>query len=78
MTRIAVLALTLASAMALGACSEKSQTATHRKADGHAFEGTVNSAYAAPGWKAGDAASWETQMKERAQGQNEYSRAAAK
>ena len=64
-------------AMGLCACSEKPQTATHRKADGHAYEGTGNSAYTAAGWKAGDAASWEQVMKERAQGQNEYSRASA-
>ena len=64
-------------ALGLCACSEKPQTATHRKADGHAFEGTGNSAYTAAGWKVGDAASWEKEMKERTQGQNEYSRASA-
>ena len=51
-------------ALGLCACSEKPQTATQRKADGHAYEGTGNSAYAAAGWKAGDAASWEKVMKE--------------
>ena len=56
------------------ACSEKPQSATHRKADEHAYEGTTDG-YSVPGWKAGDAVSWEQQMKVRAQGQNEYSRA---
>ena len=31
----------------------------------------------APGWQSGDKASWEAQMRTRAQGQNEYSRVAA-
>jgi len=60
----------------LAACGEKPQTATHRKADGHAYDGTTDG-FAAAGWKAGDAASWEQQIRNRAQGQNEYSRASA-
>ena len=44
-----------------------------RKTDVPAWQGAVNP-YAAPGWKAGDQASWEQQMRVRAQGQNEYAR----
>ena len=57
-------------------CGEKPQTSGTRKSDVQAFQGTKDG-YSAPGWKAGDAASWEQQMKTRAQGQNEYSRASA-
>ena len=60
----------------LAACSEKPQTATIRKADGHAYDGPA-SAYTVAGWKPGDQASWEAQMRTCAQGQNEYSRAGA-
>lgn len=72
-----VVSLSLALVVALAACSEKPQTLGTRKADTPASAGT-GSAYVAPGWKPGDAASWDEQMRVRAQrGQNEYSRAAA-
>jgi len=65
--------------MGLAACTERPQTAAHHKADGHAYEGPATaSAYTAPGWKPGDETSWETQMRTRSQGQDEYSRAGAK
>ncbi len=38
--------------------------------------GVTPTRYAAPGWKGGDQASWEEQMRKRAQGQNEYTRTA--
>ncbi len=57
----------------LSACGEKAQTASARKADAPPSEGAV-AAFMAPGWKPGDATSWEAQMKKRAEGQNEYSR----
>ena len=73
----ALLALPVLVALcALGACGEKPQTQeAQRKTDTHAFQGAAP-AFAASGWKAGDAASWENQMRSRAQGQNEYSRTA--
>ena len=74
--RLAGVATVVVSSLLLMACSERPQTATHRKADGHAYEGTTDG-YAVPGWKAGDAASWEQQMKNRAQSQTEYSRTTA-
>lgn len=67
----------LAVLLALGACGEKPQTLTHRKADSPSWDGTKNG-FVASGWKAGDQTSWEDQMRLRAQSQNEYVRAAAK
>ena len=67
----------VALAISLAACGEKVQTAQTRKSDVKPSAGGENPAYAAAGWKAGDQASWDEQMRNRAQGQNEYSRAAA-
>jgi hypothetical protein len=75
--RIAALACAMSAVLALSACGEKPQTLTERKADSKAWE-SAQSGFAAPGWKAGDQAAWEEQMRQRAQGQNEYSRAPAK
>ena len=58
--------------LAFAACTEKPQTSS-RKADTKASDGPAG-AYTAPGWKPGDAASWEEQIRTRSQGQNEYSR----
>ena len=67
---------TLVALCALSACGERPQASQgQRKTDSHAFQGAAP-AFTASGWKAGDAASWENQMKSRAQGQNEYSRTA--
>jgi hypothetical protein len=68
--------LAAALAAALSACGERPQTAATRKADGIPWEGAQKS-HVAQGWKPGDQASWEAQMRVRAQGQNDYSRAAA-
>ena len=67
----------LASALLLSACAEKPQTAATKKFDAMPWDGS-QTAFAAPGWKAGDRASWEEQLKTRSQGQNEYSRAPAR
>jgi hypothetical protein len=71
----------LATVVGLSACGEKPQTATpigkFGKVDVAPSEGgsaTAQAAYTAPGWKAGDATSWEAQIKKRAEGQNEYTR----
>jgi hypothetical protein len=62
-------------AFALSACGEKPQTL--RKADSKSWDAAQN-AYVDPGWKPGDQASWEEQMRNRAQyGQNEYQRSPA-
>lgn len=65
-------------AAALSACSEKPQVAQTRKSDAQPWSGTTDPAYAAAGWQQGDQASWEQQMRNRAQGQNEYARGAVK
>jgi hypothetical protein len=65
-------------ALALVACGEKTSEAA-KKADVPAFQGsTGQAAYSAGGWKAGDQAAWDQQLRTRTQGQNEYSRAVAK
>ena len=60
-------------ALGLMACGEKPQTAGTRKADSQAWQAS-GSAYVAPGWKEGDHASWEEQLRSRAQGQNDYAK----
>ena len=67
----------LLAAMALGGCGEKAQVAATKKYDGKPWEAS-QSAYVVQGWKAGDQASWEQQLKARSQNQNEYARAAGK
>ena len=72
--RLTLTAAALALALAAAGCTETPQTST-RKADAPASQGAANP-FVAEGWKPGDAASWERQMKQRLQhGQNEYSRA---
>ena len=62
-------------ALALAACGEKTAGAV-KKSDVPAFQGSTGaSAYMANGWKAGDQSAWDQQLRARAQGQNEYSRA---
>jgi hypothetical protein len=64
-------------ACALAACGDAPQVGKVRKADVSAFQGSDTAAYTTPGWKTGDAVSWEAQLKSRAQfGQNEYTRSA--
>ena len=71
------LMLGLALVSLLAACSEQPQTATTRKADDKPWD-SKSTAYPAAGWKAGDAAGWEQQIRARTQAQNEYARAPAK
>ncbi|RQO83987.1 hypothetical protein [Acidovorax sp. FJL06] len=72
---------TLAAAVALvalTACGEKPQTGAGIRSDAPPYAGT-GSNFMQPGWKAGDKAAWEAQLKARQQyGQNEYSRTQAK
>ncbi|MBC7941511.1 MAG: hypothetical protein H7Z19_17455 [Chitinophagaceae bacterium] len=58
----------------LSACTETPQTL--RKTDAKAWDAAQNG-FVAPGWKSGDQSSWEEQMRNRAQAQNEYTRAPA-
>ena len=69
-------ALLLATAaFALSACGEKPQAMKdNAKQDTAAFQGT-GMPFTAPGWKAGDKAAWEAQLKTRTQnGQNDYTK----
>jgi hypothetical protein len=66
--------LIITAAAALAACGEKPQTAGGAKQDAAPYTGT-GKAFVESGWKQGDKASWESQLKARGQNsQNEYSR----
>ena len=66
--------LLLTCALALGACGEKPQVLGSTRLDTAAFEGT-GSAFTVPGWKVGNKAEWEAQLRTRMQnGQNEYNK----
>lgn len=57
----------------LSACGEKPQTAGTQISDAPAWKG-AQPAFTAPGWQASDEASWQAQIKQRNQSQNEYMR----
>ena len=66
--------LMAAAAVLLTACGAKPDPSqVSRKLDQKPSAG-ADVAYAAPGWKAGDATSWDQQVRTRAQAQNEYAR----
>lgn len=71
----------LATALLLPGCGEPSQAEAARlkKADAKASSGAPAQAkvYTATGWTPGDDASWQTQIRGRTQGQNEYARISA-
>lgn len=61
--------------LALAACGEREQTASGIKTDTPAYQGTNHAVFTAPGWKPGDRASWESELKVRAtMGQNDYAK----
>lgn len=74
--RGAVVLSIAAAAFALTACAEREQTATGIKSDAAPYAGTDRlPPYMAAGWKPGDRAAWERQMKVRTvQGQNDYTK----
>ncbi len=60
--------------LVLSACGERVQTLPAggaKKADARAFQITDNG-YLAPGWTPGNEASWDAQIKARAQAQNDF------
>ena len=60
----------------LSACGEQVQTvpvAGQRKSDQNAWAAGASSPYVAPGWTPGNEASWDSQIRRRTQGQNDYS-----
>jgi hypothetical protein len=68
-------------AVPLAGCGERAQVAGQgagKKADAKAWEGSTQAGFTAEGWKAGDKAAWEAQLKSRAErGQNEYNKTVA-
>ncbi len=76
MKRAAIVLAAAAIALGVAGCGEKPQSASQPKAVTPAFSGPAT-AFTAAGWKPGDEASWKEQLRTRAQGQDEYSRAAA-
>jgi hypothetical protein len=76
MNRISWVSAVLVSAVALlGACSEKPQGVGVPKSATPAWQGAQDP-FVAPGWKVGDQASWQEQLRNRSKGQNEYLRIA--
>ncbi|HEV7915727.1 MAG TPA: hypothetical protein VGP22_18340 [Albitalea sp.] len=73
MSRLLLIGAALALVGGLAACGERVQTANPRKSDTAAWQGADNP-YGAAGWKAGDKASWDEQMRTRALTQNEYAK----
>ena len=73
MNKLLPISCALALLAGLAACGERVQTATPRKADQKAWQGT-DDGFALSSWKAGDRASWEEQIRTRAQTQNEYNK----
>ena len=67
--------IAVAAVLALIGCGEKPQAMKdNAKQDTAAFQGT-GMPFTSPGWKVGDKASWESQLKTRTQnGQNEYTK----
>lgn len=76
--KVSALAAAAAAVAWLGGCAEKPQTNAGAKPDAPAWQGTAEGGNPAPGFKPGDAASWNEQMRQRGQNQNEYSRAAGR
>lgn len=75
MRTLAVAAAGLVLVTSLVACGEKPQVAGSSVKGQPAYLGTGVGPYTQAGWKAGDATSWEEQMRTRTQtGQNEYVR----
>lgn len=70
---ITTLCVVLAATLVLAACTEKPQTATTRKIDQAPWQGPA-SPFTAGGWKPGDQASWDGEIRQRSQAQNEYVR----
>ena len=73
MSRGAAVAIVVGT-LVLGACGERIQTTAvggEKKSDTKSWDAN-NSIYLAPGWTPGDKASWEAQLRARAQSQNDF------
>jgi hypothetical protein len=72
--RGSLLALLGVVSLVLAGCGEKVQTASvsgERKVDGQPWQ-NKDARYLAPGWTPGDQNSWNAQLANRVQGQNDY------
>jgi len=69
------LMLIFLSAALLAACGERdqSQAAAVKKSDGKPWQGAKDG-FVAKGWTPGDKNSWESELRTRAQFQNEYAK----
>ena len=77
-SRTAHILLAVLAVAAVAACGERPQTGAGIRSDAPPYAGT-GSNFTQPGWKAGDKASWESELKARQQyGQNEYTRTQTK
>lgn len=78
MARALVFGVATALTVSLSACGEKPQTMDQaaKKADAEPWtvSDAANPAFTTPGWKAGDKAAWEQQIRQRNQAQNDYAR----
>ena len=74
MKRLWLVTVTVSLVAGLAACGERQQDASGRKTDAKAWQG-ADDPFVASGWKMGDKASWEEQMRMRAQSQNDYAKA---
>ena len=66
--------VSIALAIVLAGCGERVQTipvGAAKKADGASWQITDNG-FVAPGWTPGNEASWDAQLKKRAQAQNDF------
>ena len=76
--RAVVLAAAAGALLTLAACGEKPQTmdTSGKKVDEAAWavSSSADPAFAAAGWKGGDKAAWEQQIRQRNQAQNDYVR----
>jgi hypothetical protein len=72
MTRLVLVFLLSVSAALLSACGERDQTlrGAYNRSDGQPWQGAHNP-FVAKGWAPGDKVAWETQLRDRAQRQNE-------
>ena len=74
--RALVFGVAVAALVSLAACGEKPQTldgsAKKYEAEPWAVHSAANPGFAAAGWKAGDRASWEAEIRLRNQAQNDY------
>ncbi|WER45227.1 hypothetical protein CupriaWKF_13060 [Cupriavidus sp. WKF15] len=76
MTHIPMAAMLAVASLLLAGCGEKAQTATasHKKSDAPAYQGAPDDPFVVKGWTAGDKTTWDNQIRQRNQLQNEYNR----